>query len=731
MSAVLNPQRPQRRDFLKVLGTSALVIAIPALGAVAEAAAPASADAGAGGARALAGWLRIAPDGAVTIFSNTSEIGQGSGTGIAQIIANELDVDWRHVRIEMAPVDAQHINAGWGEYATYGSGAISRQFDALRRAGAQARAMLVGAAAQLWQVPAADCDTDGGEVMHRASGKRLSYATLSIAAAQLKVPETVTTMPRERWRFIGKEIARLDLPSKVDGSAQYGIDVRQPGMLVATILQCPNFGGRLARVDAAPALAMPGVRHVVPLEDAVAVVADSYWRAKKALAALQPVWDLGQAPQRDSAEYDAALLAAATAGGEVYVSRKATKTREQIVAAYDSAAKGAVRSFSQAYTFPFLSHATMEPMNGTARVDEKSAELWLPTQSQSGTRDEVARVLGLAPEAVTVHTTLSGGGFGRRIECDFALQAAAIAKATGATVKLIWSREEDMRHDFYRPAAAVHLRAELDAHGMPLALRMDSAAESLLQHSSMSARNEKMPVDPSGLTAVPACYGIAATMLRARTIDAGVPVGYWRSVAASQNIYAYESFIDELAAGAGMDPMVYRRRLMKADARERRVMEAAVAQSGWDRPVAGRHRGFAIDAANGSVVAHVVELSVDDGKVKLHRVTTTVDCGTVVNPNSVRAQVEGGIAFALSAAFYGEITLRKGAVEQANFNDYRLIALADMPPVRVILLGSQAAPGGIGEEAVGPLAPALANALYAATGKRVRALPLSKAGFSL
>ncbi len=724
MSAVL---RPQRRDFLKVLGTSALVIAIPALAATG-----AGTGAGAGAAPALAGWLRIAPDGAVTILSNTSEIGQGSGTGIAQLIANELDIDWRHVRIEMAPVDAQHINAGWGEYATYGSGAISRQFDALRRAGAQARAMLIGAAAKLWQVPAADCDSDAGYVVHRAGGKRLAYATLSIAAAQLPVPETPTLMPKERWRFIGKEIQRLDLPAKVDGSAQYGIDVRQPGMLTATILQCPNFGGRLARVDPAPALAMAGVRHVVPLDDAVAVVADSYWRAKKALAALQPVWDLSQAPQRDSAEYDAALLAAATAGGDLFVSRKASKTKEQIVAAYDSASRSAVRSVGQTYTFPFLSHATMEPMNGTARVDAKSAELWLPTQSQSGTRDAVAKLLGFAPEAVTVHTTLSGGGFGRRIECDFALQAAAIAKATGATVKLIWSREEDMRHDFYRPAAAVRLTAELDARGMPLAMRLDSAAESLQEHSSLgNDLKGKLPVDPSGLTAVPDCYGIGATMLCARTIDAGVPVGYWRSVAASQNIYAYESFIDELALAAGMDPVAYRRRLMKPDARELRVLEAAVAQSGWDRPVPGRHRGLAIDTANGSVVAHVVELSVDGGNVKLHRITTVADCGIAVNPNSVRAQVEGGIAFALSAAFYGEITLRKGAVEQANFNDYRLISLVDMPPVQVILLDSQAAPGGMGEEAVGPLAPALANALFAATGKRVRALPLSKAGFRL
>jgi isoquinoline 1-oxidoreductase beta subunit len=717
-----------RRDFLKALGTSALLIAITPLvqGAAGQERA---------GATMLAGWLRIDPDGSVTVLSNTSEIGQGSGTGIAQILANELDVDWRDVRIEMAPVDAQHFNPGWGEYATYGSGGIARQFEALRRAGAQARAMLTSAAAKLWQVPLESCDTDAGQVVHRPSGRKLGYGTLSIAAAQLPVPEQVSTMPRERWRFIGKAMHRLDIPGKVNGSAQFGIDVQQPGMLVAAILQCPSFGGRLASVDPAPAKGMTGVRQVVALEDAVAVVADSYWRAKKALAVLAPVWDLSTAPQLDSDQYNAALLAAATAGGEVYVSRKSGKTKEELVAAYDAAASQAARSVSRAYTFPFLAHATMEPMNGTARVGEREAELWLPTQTQSATRDAVAKMLGLTPEAVTVHTTLAGGGFGRRIECDFALQAARIAKACGATVKLIWSREEDMRHDFYRPAAAVHLRAELDAQGLPLALRLDTACESLLDHSSLGAPMKgKFPVDPSGLTPVPDFYAIGARLLCARTIDAGVPVGYWRSVAASLNCFAYESFVDELAAEAGLSPLAYRLRLMKPGTREQRVLEALVSHAGWERNPAqsGRHRGMAIDNANGSVVAHAVELSVSaSGVVKLHRITAVADCGTVVNPDSVRAQVEGGIAFALSAAFYGEITLRKGAVEQANFNDYRMITLADMPPVQVILLDSQEAPGGMGEEAVGPLMPAVANALFAATGKRVRALPFSRAGFAL
>ena len=706
-----------RRDFLKTIGAGGLVVAIGQLGAQA---APAA---------STLGWVRIGADGTATVLSNTSEIGQGTGTAIAQIMADELDLDWRSVRLELAPVEKKYFNEGWGEYATYGSGGIARQFDALRKAGAQARAMLIGAAAKEWQVDAASCDTSAGMVIHAASKRSIAYGKLAASAATQTAPADAKPIARERWRHIGKEAARFDLPAKVDGSAVYGIDTVIPGMLVATILQCPNFGGKLASVDHAPALAVRGVKQVVQLEDAVAVVATSYWQAKKGLAALKPQWNLEHASKHNSDSYHASLRAAVEKGGTVYYGKTGPSAAER-QQAYDVAAAKGVSAIEQVYSAPFLCHAPMEPMNATARVDQHSAELWLPTQSQSNTQGHVAKLLGMAPEAVTIHTTLSGGGFGRRIEFDFALQAAQIARASKATVKLVWSREEDMRHDYYRPAAAVRLRANLDANGLPTALSYDTAGESLLQYSRMGSDYEyAKPIDTSGMSRPPAYYNIGAVLARVNIIDAGVPVGYWRSVATSQNCFALESFVDELALAAGQDPLAYRRRMMGEGGRERKVLDAAASRAGT--LAAGRQRGVSMVAANGSVVAIVADISVKGSTVKLHRISCAIDCGTIINPNSVRAQMEGGIVFALSATFYGEITLKDGAVEQSNFHDYRLLSLADMPPVDIVLIDSSAAPGGAGEEAVGPLAPAIANALFAATGKRIRDLPLSKAGFTL
>lgn len=718
---------PQRRTFLKAAAGS-LVVAIAPVAMVDAGAAPAAAAAPA----SVNSWVVIAPDGAVTILSNTSEIGQGTGTAIAQILADELDLDWRTVRIDMAPVEEKFFNAGWGEYATYGSGGVARQFPQLRKAGAQARAMLIGAAAAQWNVAPAECDTEAGWVVHRASKRRQPYGALAASAATMPVPENPPLMPRERWRFMGKDMARLDLPAKTDGSASYGMDVKVPGMKVAAILQCPHFGGKLASVDAAPAMAVRGVLRVVQLDNAVAVVADSYWQAKKGLGALAPAWDLAKASRHTSSAYNAALVDAVNKGGAVYPPRNSSADKAQ--ANYNTAMAGAVRTVDQLYTVPFLCHAPMEPMNATARVDKDGAELWLPTQTQSNSRAAIAKALGFEPARVTIHTTLSGGGFGRRIEYDFAVQAAQIARATGMTVKLVWSREEDMRHDFYRPAVAIKLTAGINADGMPVALQVGSACESLLEYSRNGADRERArPVDPSPIGEPPRYYNFAAILFRITTMDAGVPVGYWRSVATSQNGFAYESFIDELAHQSRQDPLVYRRKLLKAGSRELATLNAACARAHWEQaPAKGRHRGLAMVKANGSYVAIVVELSAGDGgKVKLHRITCAIDCGTTVNPKNVRSQAEGGIVYALSAAFYGEISLKDGAVEQSNFHDYRLIGLADMPPVDVLVIDSSEAPGGAGEETVGPLAPAVTNALFAATGKRVTTLPLSRSGFTL
>jgi isoquinoline 1-oxidoreductase beta subunit len=722
----LRTQNPGRRAFIKHAAASGLLVAFGDAFA-------AKADTHATPAPAVVnGWIRVAPDGAVTLLSNCSEIGQGTGTALAQILANELDLDWRTVTLEMAPLTPAFINPQHGEYATYGSGGVAGQFAALRQAGAQARAVLISAAAAQWKVSAEGCDTDLGSVVHAVSGRRLPYSDLAQAAAQLPLPKDVALMPRERWRHIGRDAARFDIPAKVDGSAVFGIDVKRPGMLTATLLQSPSFGGRLADVDPTPALRVRGVRHVVKLDDAVAVVADSYWSAKKGLTALKPTWDYAQASRHNSADYAAALSAGVHEGGAVYARRDSSAEKE--MAAFADAMRSARTSMEQLYTVPFLGHATMEPMNATARVDSHAAELWIPTQTQEATRDIVAKELGLPAGAVTIHTTLAGGGFGRRAELDFPLQAVRIAQRTGATVKLIWSREEDMRHDFYRPAVAVKLKAGIGADGLPVALRFDSACESLLVYSEGGAsKAHAKPVDPTAVGEMPRHYKIPSLLAAVTTIDIGVPVGYWRSVAASQNCFACECFIDELAHAAKSDPLSYRRTLLAADSRERRALDEAITRSGWNDAAPAVHfRGLALVHANGSVVAHVVELSLADGhKVKLHRVTAVIDCGVAVNPRNIRAQTEGGIVFGLSAAFYGEITIKDGAVEQSNFHDYRLIRLADMPKIDIIILESGEKPGGVGEEAVGPVAPAVVNALFAATGRRIRQLPLSKAGFSL
>ena len=725
-----------RRDFLKALAAGGLLVAVgPAVAAMAgDAQAPGTGPAPAPAPVPQApGWVRIAPDGSVTILSNTSELGQGTGTAIAQMLADEMDLDWKTVRIEMAPVEKQFVNAGWREYATYGSGGVARQFKQLRRAGAQARAMLVAAGAAEWQVPVEECDTQPGAVLHKPTGRRLPYAQLVAQAAAQPVPADPPLMPKERWRHMGKDVARLDLPAKTDGSAVYGIDVNVPGMLYAAIRQCPHFGGKLAAVDPQPALARRGVKNVVRLPDAVAVVADSYWRAQQAVNALKPEWDLAAASTHSSAPYRDMLREAVQKDGDLVIPYKAKA--EDINAAHDAGKARSTDWLERTYSVPLLAHATMEPMNGTASVKDGKAELWLPTQAQDTARKNVSQALGIAPEAVTVHTTLSGGGFGRRIEPDFAVQAALVARDAGVPVKLLWSREEDMRHGYHRPATVLRMLAGFDAAGAVTALRMDSACDTLFKYSRLGDfKDRPRPWDYSADGVQPTrCYGLPGFIQRTNTIDAGVPLGYWRSVAASQNDFAIESFVDELALKAKQDPIDYRRSLMKPGSRERALLDRLEASSGWRaKALPGRHRGMAFAWANGTYIGHVVELSVDaQSRVKLHRVSTAIDCGTVLNPRNVRGQVEGGIIFALTAAFYGEITVKDGAVEQSNFTDYKLLSLAEAPAIDVAIVDSNEPPGGVGEEAVGPLAPALANALFAATGKRFTDLPLVKTGLRL
>jgi len=677
------------------------------------------------------GWIRVGPAGEIEVFSNTSEIGQGTGTAIAQILAEELDVEWQSIRLAAAPIEPAFFNPLWNEYATYGSAGIRGQFDALRKAGAQARQMLVTAAAAKWNVAASECDTERGSVVHRASRRRSNYGVLAAAASRRPVPQNPSLKPPEKWKLIGAEIKRLDIASKVNGTAIYGIDVKLPGLLIAAIRQSPRFGGRLSSVDSNPALTMPGVRRVVPLDNAVAVIATDYWTASQGLLRLKPIWDESAASTASSSEYSRLLLDAVRRGGEVFAASGPTAT--ELTQLYQTAMRAATRRIEATYTVPFLSHATMEPMNATALVSAAYATLWLPTQNPSAATKAVANALGLPASAITVHTTLSGGGFGRRIEFDFAVQAALIAKAVGEPIKLIWSREEDMRHDFYRPAVALRLQAGIGADAWPVAMRCDSACESLLYYSNGGNRTAALPVDWTAVGARPSYYDLGPTLFAVTTLDVGVPVGFWRSVAASQNMFAYESFFDELAHARGVDPAAWRRHLLGKSPRELRVLDAVLERTHWATPAAaGRFRGLGLVKANGSIVANVVEISVTDGTmIRIHQVTTAIDCGIVVNPDNVRAQIEGCVGFALSAAMYGEISVKNGAVEQSNFHDYRPIRMHEMPPVEVMILPSREAPGGAGEEAVSPFAPALANALYAATGRRIRDLPLARSGFTL
>jgi isoquinoline 1-oxidoreductase beta subunit len=687
----------------------------------------------AGASAPLAGWVSIDTNGAATIFTNTSEIGQGTSTAIAQLLADELDLPWTGIKLAIAPVDKAHFNPGFGEYATFGSGGISQQLDMFRTAGAAARQMLIEAAARKWRVPASECATNDGTVVHARSARKASYGALASAAARLPAPQKPPLKARKDWRYIGKPMPRLDIPAKTNGTAIFGVDVKLPGLKIASIAQCPTFGGRLRMADPKPALAIPGVERVLNLKDSVVVVANGYWPARKGLDALSPQWDLHGASKANSKDFGAQLAHAVMKEGVPYAPRGQDATA--LVSAHERALRSAKTRMSAVYQVPFAAHATMEPMNATARPTPNGMELWVPTQVQSTTQNAVAKLLNVPPSNVVVHTTFAGGGFGRRGEIDFALQAAEIARKINAPVKLIWSREEDIQHDWYRPAAAVRIEAALGANGMPLAWHFETACASLLEWALYGAnKKDGQPVDGTAIEGLPtSAYVLAAPRYGWTRTDAGVPVTFWRSVGRSQNVFALESFIDELAAAAHTDPLDYRRKLLTGNARARNVLEIAARKSSWGKPLpAGHSRAFAIVPANGSVVAHVVELSVESGKtVRLHKVTCVVDCGLAVNPNSVAAQMEGGIAYGLSHAFFNEITLQGGKVQQSNFHDFPLLTLAQMPDVDVTIVESDAKPGGTGEEAVSAVAPAVANALFRATGKRIRRLPLSRSGIAL
>ena len=684
-------------------------------------------------------WIRVGADDSVTVMVDKSEMGQGVATALPMLVAEELGVDLVRIKTEFAPADRTYLNPELRVQGTGGSTSIKTSWIPLRQAGAAARQMLVAAAAKGWGVSPSACRAENGLVVNSADGRSRTYGALAALAAQMPVPEAVALKPASEFRIIGTRAARVDTPRKVNGRAVFGMDVRLPGMLTATIAHAPVFGGRLERFDADKAMKLPGVRLVVPLEGAIAVVAESYWQAKLGLDALEVEWDAGEHAELSSAVIRKRYRELAEQKGkEARVEGKPQRVMAQ----------AAIRIRCE-YELPYLAHATMEPMNCTADVWPESCELWVPTQGQSGAQEVAARITGLPHRSIKVHTTFLGGGFGRRSEQDFVAEAVQLSVAAGAPVKLIWSREEDMQHDYYRPATLHVLQAGLDDSGQPLAWAHRIVGPSILSRvisefapaimpqwlphflksgaSSLAGSVAGLSVDRTaveGAQNVP--YAVDDMRVDYVEHDPGVPVGFWRSVGNSHNAFVVESFIDELAVAAGEDPYLYRRGLLRNAPRHVAVLDLAARRSGWEQPAPeGVYRGIAVHASFGSYVAQVAELSVGhDGAVRVHRVVCAVDCGTVINPDTVEAQMEGAIVFGLTAALKGEITIEQGQVRESNFHDYPVLRMNDMPVIEVHIVRSDAPPMGVGEPGTPPIAPALTNAIFAATGKRVRRLPV-------
>jgi isoquinoline 1-oxidoreductase beta subunit len=662
-------------------------------------------------------WLKIDRDGVVTITNSVPEMGQGSMTTMPMIIADELDADWDRIRVEPAPANPKlYGNPGIGGQQLYGgSHGVRSHLQMWRKAGAAGRQMLREAAAKEWGVPVDEVDTEPGVVIHRPTGRRLPYGQLVDRAQALPVPQDPKLKTKQQFRYIGKDRPRLDVPMKVNGAAVYGTDVKVPGMLIASIERPPvPAGGKVKSFDATAARAVPGVKQVVQVTHGVAVVADSFWTALKGRKALKVEWDEGRLAGVSSAsiqrEYEAAVKQPGLVARNDGDAEKTLAAGGKIVEA--------------AYQVPFLEHACMEPMNATAHVTREECIVWAPTQNPGGTQATAARITGIPAERVTVHTTFMGGGFGRRNETDFIVDAVEVAKAVGAPVKVMWTREDDLTHGFYRPATHNVFRAALGAQGQPVAWHTRATGPGLLTQRGAVAPNA---IDGPALAALRDLpYDIPNLKIEWTLKDFGVPVGFWRSVGSSQNAFIVESFVDELAHAAGKDPFEYRRGLLGKAPRHKAVLELAASKASWGAPLPpGRGRGIAVCFSYGSYAAHYAEVSVaDDGAVTVHRVVCAIDCGIAVNPDQVKAQMEGGAIYALSAALLGEITLDQGRVQQTNFHTYPLLRIAQTPRTEVHILESGEAPGGIGEPGVPTVAPAVCNAIFAATGKRVRRLPI-------
>lgn len=663
-------------------------------------------------------FLVVNRDGKVAVTSPMIEMGQGTYTSLPMLVAEELDVDMENVSVHHAPPnDALYKNPNaFNLQITGGSTSIRSFFVPMRQAGAAARLMLLAAAAARLGVEQSELETRAGEVVHAKSGKTLSYGDLVDDAATLPVPANVALKNPDAFKIIGTPVKRLDSAGKINGSAEFGIDVRLPGMRVGTVAASPVFGGTLAAVDDKAAMSVPGVSEIIKLDNAVAVIADNYWSAKKGLEAANPTFNDGANANLSTADVVATLAKASERDGAV------AQSKGDAAGALSNAAV----KLDSTYENPFLAHTTMEPINCTIEVGKDGCDIWVGTQVPTRAQRAVAEALGLQPEQVRIHNHLLGGGFGRRLEFDFIVQAALIARQSSGPIKIVWSREEDVQHDMYRPYYYDRISAGLDDAGKLVAWKHRIVGSSIIARFAPFAFKNDLDVDAVD-GAIDLAYDIPNLHVDyVREEPPGIPTAFWRGVGPTRSVYVVESFIDELAGAAKKDPVDFRRTLLAGNPRALHVVERAAALSGWGTPLGARKgRGIALLTSFGTYLAEVAEVSVaDDGEVTVDKVFAVVDCGTVVNPNTVEAQMQSGIVYGLSAALWGEITLKNGRVEQSNFHDYRALRINEAPSITVEIVKSSAEPGGIGEPGTSALAPAVLNAVHAATGVRLRKLPI-------
>ncbi len=703
-----------RRQFLKMTGTG-LAIAVAATGSGFLLVSAAELEKAGPGFRPSV-WLEVRPDNLVIVTVSKSEMGQGITTSLPMIVADELDADWKNVRMELAPAGDAYKDPVWGTQSTGGSSSIRHMYEPLRKAGAAAREMLLMAAAREWNVPLKECAVANGMVKHIKSDRALSYGRLTREAAKLVVPQNPVLKKEDQFRYIGKDIPRLDIQEKVNGTALFGIDTFAPGMVYAAIARPPAYGAGLAGADKEAAQKVAGVRHVVPIQGGIAVCADTIDAAWQGRDALHASWKDARDPGLSTASLEKEFIDQLGSPG--------------ILARNDGDVRAALgqasRKVEALYQLPFLAHATMEPMNCTAHVRSDACDIWVPTQNQSGVLAVAGKVTKLKPEQIHVHTTFLGGGFGRRFERDFVEETVLLSQATGKPVKLVWSREEDMQNDYYRPMNASRIEACLDADGGVMAWSHKIVCPSIFARVFPDAM--KKGIDNAAVEGLENMeYDIPNVAVEYVRHDTPVPVGFWRSVGSSHNAFVVESFVDELAYAAKKDPLAFRLGLLKKHPRAQRVLEIAAEKSGWNKPPArGQARGIAYCLSFGSYVAQVAEVSVDKntGKITVHRVTCAVDCGPVVNPAIVKDQMMGAIIMGLSAAMKEKVEFAKGGVQSGNFSDYELLRMSEAPDVEVHIVKSNDALGGIGEPGLPPAAPAVANAVFAAIGARVRQLPM-------